>query len=440
MNQERYIAALEISSSKILGAVARVAPSGLLEIMAAEQEKSSEGVRYGVIRNLEDTAMRVARVIEKLERNVVLGGRKITGVFIGMSGRSLRSVSKEVSLKLPAETEITDDILTRLQEQARHAPVDSSLEVVDALPRTFLVDGIEMRQPKGNLASTISATYDLIVCRPELRRNIERTVGEKLGLRIDGIVVTAMAASRLVLTDEDRRPGCMLVDLGAETTTTSIYKDGHLRYFATLPLGSRHITRDLTTLNILEERAEDIKTNSGNAMPSEGERSINIHGLKNGDINAVIVARAEEIAANILEQPSYAGLNLSQLPAGIICIGGGFKLNNMTQVVGRDIRTRAGQLPATVRIETARVPTVDLIGVAAVLQAGALETDKECLELPDRQGLPEIGNAPEAEMGEQTETPRKSNRKKEGIGKKVGRWFAGMFAPADEDDDSDLTE
>ena len=438
MNQERYIAALEISSSEILGAVARIAPAGQLEIVAAEQEKYSEGVRYGVIRNLEETAMRVAQVIDKLEKNVVLGGRKITGVFVGISGRSLRSVSKEVSIQLPPETEITDDILTKLQDQALKAPVDSSLEVIDAIPRTFLVDGIEMQQPKGNIAERINATYDLIVCRPELRRNIERTIIEKLGLRIDGIVVTAMAAGKLVLTDEDRRPGCMLVDFGAETTTTSIYKNGHLRYFATIPLGSRHITRDLTSLNILEERAEDIKTTSGNAMPSEGERSLNIHGLKNGDINAVIVARAEEIAANILEQPSYAGLTLSELPSGIICIGGGFKLNNMTQVVGRDIRTRAGQLPPTVRIETARVPTIDLIGVASVLLAGATETNKECLELPGRQELPVADD-----NVKETETPSKpeQNPPAEGIGKKMGRWFSKMFAASDEDnDDSDLTE
>lgn len=439
MTQERYIAALEISSSKILGAVARVAPTGQLEIVAAEQEKTSEGVRYGVIRNLEETAMKVAQVIEKLERNVVLGGRKIAGVFIGMSGRSLRSVSKEVSLQLPPETEITEEIMNRLQEQALRAPVDSSLEVVDAIPRGFLVDGIEMRQPKGNLGSSISATYDLIVCRPELRRNIERTIAEKLGLRIDGIVVTAMAASSLVLTDEDRRPGCMLVDFGAETTTTSIYKDGHLCYFATIPMGSRHITRDLTTLEtpLLEERAEDIKTTSGNAMPNEGERSLNIHGLENDKINAVIVARAEEIAANILEQPTYAGLKLSELPAGAVCIGGGFKLNNMLQVMSRDIRARAGQLPASVRVETARVPSGDLIGVASVLEAAAMETDRQCLEVPGRPGLPETGEAPAQEvMEEETEAPRK--KKKDGIGKKMGRWFTGMFAASDEDDDSDL--
>ena len=149
------------------------------------------------------------------------------------------------------------------------------------------------------------------------------------------------------------------------------------------------------------------------------------------------MARAEEIAANILEQPTYAGLSISELPSGMICMGGGFKLNNMTQVVGREMRARSAQLPPTVRVETARVPSVDLIGVAAVLEAAAMETDKECLEMPGRPGLPENGEAPEQEFIEE-EVEATRNKKKDGIGKKMGRWFRDMFAPGDEDDDSDL--
>ena len=36
----------------------------------------------------------------------------------------------------------------------------------------------------------------------------------------------------MILTPEEKRLGCMLVDMGAETTTVSIYKEGHLVYFA----------------------------------------------------------------------------------------------------------------------------------------------------------------------------------------------------------------
>ena len=164
-----------------------------------------------------------------------------------------------MEINLPDDTEINDDILRRLRDQALSTAIDSSLEVVDAIPRVYMVGKSETRSPKGAIGNKIHATFDLIVCRPELRRNLQRTISDKLDININGFVVTALSTAQVLLTSEEKRLGCMLVDMGAETTTVSIYKDGSLRYFATLPMGGRNITRDITSLSLLEERAEDIK-------------------------------------------------------------------------------------------------------------------------------------------------------------------------------------
>ena len=82
----------------------------------------------------------------------------------------------------------------------------------------------------------------------------------------------------------------MLVDMGAETTTVTIYRKGCLRYFATLPFGGRNITRDITSLNVLEENAEDIKITSGNAIPRDTASSLNLNGVKLSEVSNLIVA------------------------------------------------------------------------------------------------------------------------------------------------------
>ncbi len=269
MNKERYVAAIEVSSSKIMAVVGKMLGDGTLKVIASEHERGVEGVRYGMVQNLEETSIRVARIIDRLQKKPSISPRQISGLFVGLSGRSLRSISTTVSLSLPLDTEITDDILSRLRQQALQTAIDSSLTVVDAIPRTYLIGKYETASPKGAVGNSISATFDLIVCRPEMRRNLTRTLTEKTGIQIDGFIVTALATAQTVLSSEEKRQGCMLVDMGAETTTVSIYKDGHLVYFVTLPMGGRNITRDLISLNLLEERAEDLKTTSGNAMPRE---------------------------------------------------------------------------------------------------------------------------------------------------------------------------
>ena len=300
MSNERYIAAIEISSSKIIGTVGRLLPDKSLEVIAVEQEKMTDCVRYGIIQNLEETYMRIARVIRNLEMRPVVAPRKIAGVYIGISGRSMRSIVSEVNMTLSDDTEITKEIVERLRQQALRSAIDSTLEVVDAVPRSFIVGNSTTLSPVGRIGNSISATFDLVVCRPELKRNIERTVVEKLNLPVLGYVVTPMATGYVILSTDEKRLGCMLVDMGAETTAVSLYRQGHLCYYATLPMGSRNITRDLTSLNILDEKAEEIKINSGNAMPSASGSSYNIDGVKISDVNSVIAARSEEIVENFV--------------------------------------------------------------------------------------------------------------------------------------------
>ncbi len=114
MNDDKYTVAIEISSSKIMGVVTRTTRDGLLEVIAAEQEKGVETVRYGIIQNLDETSNRIARIIEKLERHPAVAPRTIAGAYIGLSGRSLRSITTEVSLNLPDDTEVGTVILKRL--------------------------------------------------------------------------------------------------------------------------------------------------------------------------------------------------------------------------------------------------------------------------------------------------------------------------------------
>ena len=441
MNEERYIAALEISSSKVIGVVGRILSSGELDIIAVEQEKHVEVVRYGMIQNLEETSLRIARIIDKLERKPAVAPRRIQSVFIGLSGRSVRSIQTKVRVSLPDETEITDEILRRLDQEALHTAIDNSLEVIDAVARKYRVGNLETKSPKGAIGNEIEAVYDIIVARPELKRNIMRVVHDKLHIGIEGFVVTALAAAHLVIPAEEKRLGCMLVDLGAETTSVTIYRDGSLNYFATLPLGGRNITRDLTSLGILEERAEEIKQTSGNALPPDVPSTLNLNGVKLSEVSNLIVARAEEISANIVEQIRYAGLKEKELPGGIICIGGGAKLNGATELLTRltGLQTRIGRLPSYVHLEDAKAPSSDIVEVASVLYEGATLTDAVCLEVPKAQGVPALGteSAAETEADEKhPKTPGAGSR----LMDKFRRKIAGMFTGGTEDEPGLLDE
>ncbi len=442
MSEERYIAAIEISSSKILAAVGKTSGEGQLHVIAIEQDKGVDGVRYGIIQNLEETSLRVAKVIDRLQKRPGVAPRLIKGLYVGLSGRSIKSIPSTVTINLPDDTEITDEILDRLYKDALRTAIDSSLEVIDAVPRIYKVGKTETLSPKGNVGNRIQATYDLIVCRPEIKRNLIRTIQDKLGIRIEGFVVTALATGHLLLTTEEKRLGCMLVDMGAETTTVTLYAKGCLRYFATIPLGGRNITRDIQSLNLLEEDAEEIKKTSGNAIAPDFPSNINLNGIKQSDVSNLLVARAEEIVANVVEQIEYSGLKEGDLPSKVICIGGGSRLQNMNELLSSQINqpVSRGRLPKYVLVDDAKAASADVEELVSVLYAGATLSRNQCLEEPVKEELPTVDVPPvqpeEPVIEEEPEQrPKKESRWMKSLKSRISNIFSGPL-----DDDSDLLE
>lgn len=441
MSKERYIAALEISSSKVIGAIGVIGRSGQLEIVAVEQERSTDTVRYGQIQNTEETYNLINYVLERLERRSAVAPRLISGVYVGLSGRSLRSIPINVSLSLPDDTEISEKIIERLKDEALSADIDRSLEIVDAVPRIFKIGKTETHRAIGMIGNGISATYDLIVARPVIQSNLRRVVCDKLGLDIRGIVVTPLATGYVALSEQEKKLGCMLVDIGAETTTVTIYSRGNLAYFATLPLGGRNITRDLMSLSELEEKAEEYKINFGNAIAPSSPSQMTVGRHRQADISNLVVARAEEIAANIVEQIRYAGLTEKDIPEGIVLCGGGARLNGMSDLIGRlsGLKVRMAHLPQYIRMEDSNGQTSESLQVAAIMYAGSEKTDDDCLEMPQAAELPATGeaNEPEPELPKPAPQQKRTNNSTNKFFTALGNKIAKMFTPIEDDDEGD---
>lgn len=442
MNEEKYIAAIEISSSKIIGTVGRF-KNGVLDVIAVEQEKMVECVKYGIIQNIEETNNHICQILNKLERRPGVTPKEIIGVYIGLSGRSIRNIPYEVTRNLPEDTEITIDIINSIKEEALRATIDSTLEILDAIPRSYFINKTETKTPVGTIGNSIKAQFDLIVCRPILKNNIIR-VFNKNGLNIRGFFITPISMANMVLTSEEKRLGCMLVDYGAETTSVSIYRNGNLAYLATLPLGSRNISRDITSLNVLEGRAEELKTTSGNAIASENPSTLNYNGIKLSDISNIVVARSEEIVANIIEQINLAQLKDEQLPGGIIAAGGGFNLNGMIQLLEQqsNLKVRRASLPSTVILEDTKAPAFESLQVISILKAGTDNNDiEDCLKTPVTKDLPPINGGykhPEEDKKNEDKNIEEEINRNNTIIDKLKSKIQSMFSVKEDEGDTEF--
>ncbi len=391
MEQQKYIVAIEIGSSKIKGAIgAYDTAKNILSVLSVEEESLTgdelgDSVRYGVIQNVDKVSNALNRIRRKLENSPAVAPRKIRGVYAAVGGRSMVSTTCEVNRQFPDDTEVTEMVFDQLRREARQTPMPER-EIVDITTRECLINNMNYSHPVGVIGRNIKATFNLISAKTPLRRNLARVISDRIGLDINGYIVRPLAEANLVLTDEEKRLGTMMVDFGAETISVVIYKNGAVQYLSTLPIGSRNITRDLMTLNYTEERADDIKKLAGNAEyqdPSRrGPRTPD--GLDYTEINNYVAARSGEIIANIQAQLDYADLKAADIPCGIVIVGGGAKLKGFCNQLGTqtNLKVRIGSPSGLIRIEDARIQPNDAVDVIAILAEAAKGMTVECMDRP----------------------------------------------------------
>lgn len=384
--EQKHIVAFEIGSSCIKGAVAVTAPGddAHVKVVAIAEEPLRDKVRYGIVENPGDVAACINSLAHRLQHAHGVEPRLIKEAYVGISGRSVASVANTVSREFHAEMEITASVIDDLLDEAVQSPIGDRL-VIDVAPVAFSVDAAASPYPVGTFGHSVSARVNLITCKPKMKNNIDRVFHERCGINIAGFIVTPLAIAEQTLTTEERRLGVMLADFGAETTTVVIYREGVMQYLATIPMGGRNITRDLTSLNCLEERAEEIKKAVGDAMPPPAAADMITDGLDNVAINNIASARADEIISNLLEHIAYAGYRPDQLPAGIVVTGGATRLRNLPELVASlsKMKVRRATLGSAVTLAPGIAPALLPLDVISLVASAAADSPVECTEMPE---------------------------------------------------------
>ena len=120
MDTERYIVAVEIGSSKITGAIGTRSLKGVVTVLGVDTEPLTGRVKRGFIVNPDEVSSKVKRLIRKLN-NRIGASKKIKQVYVGIGGQSLHAEDHMISRDYPEGTPITEDIIKRLQEEARES-------------------------------------------------------------------------------------------------------------------------------------------------------------------------------------------------------------------------------------------------------------------------------------------------------------------------------
>ncbi len=328
-----FIVAIELGSSKICG-IAGKKKDGTMHILAYAEEQTAGCVKRGVVYNIEKTYQSVNNIIRKLETVLKT---KISRAYVGLAGQSVRSYKCVIKRNLLTQSYITNEAIDAMSQESLEIPFND-YEVLENFPQEFIVDSSVIADPVGVMGTNIEGEFLNVIAKNTLHANIE-TVFANVGISVAEELISPLQLATHVLTDAEKRSGCALVDLGADTTTLVVYKNNIVRYLVTLPLGGNNINKDLSTLPIDEAETEDVKLKFGDACQeledtddtetqyyttSDG-RQIEVSLIKN-----VIEARMGEIIANVRNQIVNSDYS-DKLLAGLVITGGCSKMKNIVK-------------------------------------------------------------------------------------------------------------
>jgi cell division protein FtsA len=340
MSKNRIVAGIELGSSKISTLISQVATDPItseynISILGVASVES-RGIKKGQIVNIEEAVEATIISVEAAER---MAGYNLDTAFIAIGGAHVHSQNSHgvVAISDP-DGEISNEDVSRVIEAASAISLPQSREMIHVLPREYIVDGESgVKDPIGMSGVRLEVDTHIVTAASPALKNIRKAVME-VGVNIEGLVFTALAASEAVLTSTEKELGCVLVDIGGGTTSIAVFIDGALSYSGVIPIGAKNVTNDLAIgLRVSLEAAEKIKyalsqdAKKKNRPKEEEEDDLDLNKLgitetkmvsKKTLVEGIIRPRLNEIFTMVKIELDKAGVS-NRIPSGAIITGGG---------------------------------------------------------------------------------------------------------------------
>ncbi len=339
MASDQIIVGLEIGTSKVCAVVGEIRSDGHVKVLGVG-EAPSRGVRKGEIVDFETvgTCVREALVDAEEKSDVMIGS-----VYLSVTGAHVSSFNNRGAVVIPEDREeIDDQDFEDVQANAREVSIPAPNMFLHTILQHYYVDGQDgILNPIGMLGRKLEADFHIIHGIGNRIKNSIRCVKE-LDIEVLDVVFGGLAAAQVVLDQNQKNLGALVVDMGGGTTEYLVYVDGAVKASGCIPIGGDHITNDLSLgLRIPMARAEKLKLDDGSVIVGQsppGEMVVlrDDTGFVGKEVeremlNTIIHMRVRETLELLKRELDPLGF-LPYLGAGLLLTGGCSLLKGIDQL------------------------------------------------------------------------------------------------------------
>ncbi|MCX5680679.1 MAG: cell division protein FtsA [Candidatus Omnitrophica bacterium] len=290
MNKENIYCGLDIGAQRIKACLIRVRKDQSLEIMGVSQVATS-GLRKSSVSDLNNFSDSINRVVFGLTEKAKV---KVREVHLGIGGHFIqgRKTHTVIPLADKGNKVITSFDIKKINHQACLLGVNLDEKLIHDFPIQYVVDDFNVSSnPLGLHGRKLEASILIAVAQGNLINNIYKAV-QQAGFEVRATAFSSLCAAEACLTEEEKKTGCVFLDIGAQATDILIFKDGLLKNFLVLNFGGDQLTEEIArVLNLPFDLAEDIKRSYAMVVQAEGLSSVKGEILVKRDTGYVTLDR-----------------------------------------------------------------------------------------------------------------------------------------------------
>lgn len=315
MSSDRIITGIDVGTYQVKVVIVRISKNkkgGNLPQIIGTGYAESRGLRNGYIINETDVMRSVRSAVTQAEK---VAGEEIKKAYVAMGGIGIDEITSSGEIITSrADSEITQHDIDQATQDSEDRILENipNRKILHAIPLSYHIDGeLVLGKPLGRTGTKLEVETLFIITFEQHLNDLISAI-ENIGIVVEDIMASPLSASFVMLTKAQKRAGCVLANIGAETVSIAIFENNTPISIKVFPLGSNDITNDIALgLKISLEEAEKIK---------RGGMSSAVFSRKK--LDEIIAARLTDIFELIqlhLKKINRDGL----LPAGIIITGGG---------------------------------------------------------------------------------------------------------------------
>ncbi|ADG93586.1 cell division protein FtsA [Arcobacter nitrofigilis DSM 7299] len=335
--------AIDIGSTDVTAIIAKNDLDYKINILGTGIE-ASDGINKGLITNIELASKSIQNAVLKARRST---SEPIESTVVAISGSYTKGIRSMGSVNVPNGIITEHEINQVMQMALYNATIVPEYEVVHVIPIFFKVDdSADVDNPLNMNGARLEVSVYIVTAKRTALTNLKSAFKES-NIEITNFVLNGYATAISVLDEQQNKFGSLVINMGSTTTEFVCYKGGSILYTDFIPVGSNHITNDLSVmLHTPHNAAELIKIKYGSLLSNNNEddhlaiKKIKIPRIGDEqvteeislvDIRNIIHARVEETLILVKQKLSRSGI-ADNLDAGIVITGGMSKLKGIREL------------------------------------------------------------------------------------------------------------